>query len=259
MAMTVLLADRESATREFLERHLRHAGFEIVAGPGPSPERRPDLVLAGDVSELERWCGEAPVIVLGRPEAEVDDRVHAFRRGCDDYVSRPVHYEELVERIRAVLRRSRPVQRLVVGRLEIDLHTRIVSVGATPIALSQKEYALLVRLASDPRRVFTHDELLRDLWGFGSSVRTRTLDSHVFRLRRKLRLLDAVTPYIENEWGVGYRLLGAFPAGEDPGTPVARLADVQGSEQTGSEQPRIARKGDSPPAAMLPMRRRTQC
>jgi two-component system response regulator RegX3 len=158
MSTTVLLAEGEAATRGFLEQHLRHDGFDVVAGPG----RRPDLVIAGDDAELKRWRGEAPVIVLGSPEAEPDESVLAFRLGCDDYVPRPFHYEELVERIRAVLRRSQAPQRLVVGPIEIDLYMRIVSVAGRPIALSQKEYALIVRLASDPKRVFGKDELLRD-------------------------------------------------------------------------------------------------
>jgi DNA-binding response OmpR family regulator len=211
MSTTVLLAEREPATFGLLERLLPFDGFEIVAGSG----QRPDLVIAADDVELERWCGEAPVIVLGSPEADPDERVLAFRRGCDDYVARPFHYEELVERIRAVLRRSRsPEPRLVVaGPLQIDLEARLVMIRERPLALSQKEYALIVRLASDPTRVFTRDELLRDVWGYGSSVRTRTLDSHVSRLRRKLRGLDPVTSYIENQWGVGYRLLGQHMTG----------------------------------------------
>jgi len=77
-----------------------------------------------------------------------------------------------------------------------------------PVALSQKEYALLVRLAGEPRRVFTKDELLREVWGYVAPARTRTLDSHASRLRRKLRDADPATPYVENVWGVGYRLLG---------------------------------------------------
>jgi DNA-binding response OmpR family regulator len=192
-----------------LERHLRHDGFELL-GAGPAGDRRPDLVLAGDDVELERWRGEAPVIVLGRPEADGRDRVLAFRRGCDDYVARPFDYEELVERIRAVLRRARPatVERVVAGPLEIDPAARLVLLQGTPIALSQKEYALVVRLADDPRRVFTKDELLRDVWGYRSKARTRTLDSHASRLRRKLREVDPATPLVENVWGVGYRLLG---------------------------------------------------
>src|SRR5579859_1872410 len=105
MSTTVLLTDREPATRSALERHLRHDGFELVCPPATA---RPDVVLAGDEAEVDRWRGEAPVIVLGSAEADHVDRVRAFRRGCDDYVAHPFHYEELVERIRAVLRRTTP-------------------------------------------------------------------------------------------------------------------------------------------------------
>jgi DNA-binding response OmpR family regulator len=173
-------------------------------------EQRPDLVLAGDEAELERWRGEAPVIVLGRAEAAPLDRVRAFQRGCDDYVARPFDYDELVERIRAVLRRAQAPepQRLVAGPLEIDPTAHVVRLAGVPVALSQKEFALVVCLARQPQRVFTKDELLRDVWGYRASARTRTLDSHVSRIRRKLRELDPHTPLVENVWGVGYRLLG---------------------------------------------------
>ena len=126
MSTTVLLADRETATRGFLERRLPRDGFELVAAAEP----RPDVVLAGDDAALDRWRGEAPVIVLGRPEADPVDRVRAFRRGCDDYLPRPFHYDELVARIHAVLRRTqRPAEMLVAGPLEIDPRTRVVAVG----------------------------------------------------------------------------------------------------------------------------------
>jgi DNA-binding response OmpR family regulator len=209
MSTTVLLADREAAVRGFLEERLPRDGFELVAVAG----RRPDLVIAGDDVSLDRWRGEAPVIVLGRPEADPLDRVRAFRRGCDDYVPRPFHYDELVERIHAVLRRAgrREPETVVAGPIAIDARTRVVAVAGTPLPLSQKEYALLLRLAADPQRVFTKDELLRDVWGYRSSSRTRTLDSHASRLRRKLRLLDPQTSFVENVWGVGYRLIGLLP------------------------------------------------
>jgi DNA-binding response OmpR family regulator len=79
------------------------------------------------------------------------------------------------------------------------------------VDLSVKEYDLLVQLASDPHRVFTKDELLRDVWGFRTRSRTRTLDAHASRLRRKLRAADASAELVNNVWGVGYRLLGTLP------------------------------------------------
>jgi DNA-binding response OmpR family regulator len=205
MSTTVFVADREAAARGMLVRRLRRAGFELVAGAEP----RPDVVLAGDDAALDRWRGKAAVIVLGRPEADTVDRIRAFKRGCDDYVPPPLHYDELVARIHAVLRRTRRREEaLVAGPIELDPRTRVVAVAGTQIALSQKEYELLARLATDPQRVFTKQELLRDVWDYRSSSRTRTLDSHASRLRRKLRALDPGTDFIENVWGVGYRLLG---------------------------------------------------
>jgi DNA-binding response OmpR family regulator len=201
---TVLLTSHEPARHGLLERQLRDDGFEVAA-PGSSP----DLVLAGTDAELERWCGQAPVIVLGPAEAQPGERVRAFRRGCDDYVTPPFHYDELVERMRAVLRRSGGPRSapLVAGPLTIDRRARFVTVGGVRIDLSQKEYDLLVHLASDPERVFTKEELLRDVWGFRARSRTRTVDAHASRLRRKLRAAAPEAELVANEWGVGYRLL----------------------------------------------------
>jgi DNA-binding response OmpR family regulator len=213
MSTALLLADPEPVSRLYLERHLRGDGFEILS-PAKPDDRPPDLVIADDGVEIERWRGEAPVIVLGRVEADAVDRVRAFRRGCDDYVPRPVHYDELVERIRAVLRRVRPPapERIVAGPIEVDVATRLVRVAGERVSLSQKEHELLLALAREPSRVFTKRELLRDVWGYRAEARTRTLDSHASRLRRKLRDADPTTPFVENVWAVGYRLLGELPA-----------------------------------------------
>src|SRR5947199_4639174 len=99
MSAALLLA----AIEPELERHLPEDGFRLVP-----PHARFDLVLAGDVEDVDRFAPSAPVIVLGPADADTVDRVHAFRRGCDDYVARPFDYQELVERIHAVLRRVRP-------------------------------------------------------------------------------------------------------------------------------------------------------
>jgi len=203
MVAALFLADAEPETRGFLERHLPRDGFELVPAHG-----RFDLVLAGDVDGLDRWVAHAPVIVLGRVEADAIDRIHAFRRGCDDYVPRPFEYQELVERIRAVLRRSQPRLDDVVEAppVRIDTRTRDVRVDGRRVQLAQKEYELLLCLAREPERVFTKAELLRDVWGYRIAARTRTLDSHASRLRRKLRDAGSPVTLVDNVWGVGYRL-----------------------------------------------------
>jgi DNA-binding response OmpR family regulator len=95
--------------------------------------------------------------------------------------------------------------------VRIDTRTRDVRVSGRPMRLAQKEYELLLRLAREPERVFTKAELLHDVWGYRAAARTRTLDSHASRLRRKLRDSGASVPLVENVWGVGYRLLGVVP------------------------------------------------
>jgi DNA-binding response OmpR family regulator len=214
MTNALLLAEPETATRGFLERHLRQDGFDVVeARDGEALElaecSRLDLVLASDSLALElcRRVGDVPVIVIGRPDADAVDRVRAFAGGCDDYLARPFHYEELLARIRAVLRRVSPPERdrLEVGDLTIDRAARRVLVRDVPIVLAAKEYDLLVKLAGDPVRVFTKEELLREVWGFRSLGRTRTLDSHASRLRRKLSAAGG--DFVRNVWGVGYSLL----------------------------------------------------
>ncbi len=219
MSSALLLAEPEEATRSFLERHLAQDGFEVVGAEDGEAldllERVcPDLVLIGDPQGLE-LCRrlrerdrDVPVILLGAQQSDPVDRVRAFDRGCDDYLDRPFHYDELVARIRAVLRRVAPPEseRMTAGEIEIDRPTRRVTVAGRRVVLPSKEYELLLKLASDPHRVFTKDELLREVWGFRAMGRTRTLDSHASRVRRKIAAFTE-TPYVINEWGVGYRLM----------------------------------------------------
>ena len=190
-----------------LTRHLTSDGFQVVGDEAP-----PDLALlpsASEVDEFRSRHGDVPVIVLGPPESDAVDRVRAFERGCDDFLARPFDYEELLARIRAVLRRtSQPEHELVVaGPIRVDLATRTVTVNGQVVRLAGKEYELLLKLMTDPARVFTKEQLLREVWGFMSLGRTRTLDSHASRLRRKLQGADEA-PFVLNVWGVGYRLLG---------------------------------------------------
>jgi DNA-binding response OmpR family regulator len=223
MSQAVLVAEPEESVGSFLEHHLSDDGFAVVRAEQPEEALelvealRPDLVLLGTEVEVCRrlreqepgysWSRRVPVIVLGHPQADAVDRVRAFDRGCDDYVSRPFHYDELLARIRAVLRRAAPSSEdvLEAGEVVVDRRTRCVTVRGTLIPLPSKEYELLVRLASAPTRVFTKEELLRDVWGYRSLGRTRTIDSHACRLRRRIAAITD-TPYVINEWGVGYRL-----------------------------------------------------
>ena len=209
----VLIAEREPDVRGFLERHLANDGFDVL-GADLSQETlalarqvRPDLVLLGDASALGAFV-DVPVIVIGDEASDAVDCVRAFARGCDDFVARPFVYDELVARMRAVLRRAGgPLDgRLEAGPICVDRTTRRVAVDGIRVDLAGKEFELLAKLAEQPERVYTKEELLRDVWDFRSLGRTRTLDSHASRLRRKLQASGA-GPFVVNVWGVGYRLL----------------------------------------------------
>ena len=207
-AAALFVADAEPSTRGFLVRNLEQDGFRIAGVLDPF-----DLVLAGNVDHVDRWVERAPVIVIGNEEAGPVECIDALRRGCDDYVERPFEYQELVERIRAVLRRTRPREPEVVEAppVRIELRTRVARVNGRFVYLSQKEFELLLTLAREPDRVFTKAELLRDVWGYRVTGRTRTVDSHASRLRRKLRQAGAPIELVDNVWGVGYRLFEALP------------------------------------------------
>ncbi len=226
----LLLAEHEPVSRGYLSRQLARDGFAVHGTAvchqalDLAEEARPDLVLLAAVLEDgcgldlcrrlrdgepgRRWDRDVPVIVIGEAESDAVDRVRAFDRGADDYIGRPLAYEELLARIRARLRRAAPADAEVmrVGEITIDRTARNVKVGDVRARLCTKEYELLLHLASAPTRVFTKSELLRDVWRYPDTTWTRTVDAHASRLRRKLGKL-AETPYVVNEWGIGYRLV----------------------------------------------------
>jgi DNA-binding response OmpR family regulator len=228
----ILLVEDDPALSSFLLDNLHADGFipllaaTMADGLRLLEFKRPDLVLVDlglpDGSGLDliervraadgiatRLDPATPLVVLTGRADEID-RLRGFEKGADDYVVKPFSYAELRLRLLAVLRRTRLRRgggRVRVGELEIDPASRDVWLRGELVALSQKEFALLRALAAEPTRVFTKQELLRDVWGFRSLGTTRTLDSHACRLRRKLG-----GAFVVNVWGVGYRLVDAMSA-----------------------------------------------
>jgi DNA-binding response OmpR family regulator len=222
MSTALLLVEPEPETRGYLERHLRSDGFVVTEAGWDAQaldlaERtRPDLVIAAE-AELcrrlregepgRRWDRNVPVIVLTSSGADPIDRVRAFERGADDVVARDM-YVELVARIRALLRRSTAglADLVEVGDLLVDHRARQVRLRGAPVRLAGREFDLAARLAIDPHRLFSKEELLRDVWGYKGRLVTRTVDAHACRLRRKLQV-TAEDRFVVNVWGKGYRLL----------------------------------------------------
>jgi DNA-binding response OmpR family regulator len=226
---SVVVCEDDATTLDLLCDHLAADRFSVLPAPSASDALRlcrfkqPDLLLLDlslpDASGLDvlreireadgvvsRFDPHLPVIVLSGRGAE-HDRVRGLEFGADDYLTKPFHYPELRARIAAVLRR-RPDRRegpLRIGELVVDVARREAWVDQRQVKLANKEFSLLRVLATDPHRVFFKRELLAEVWGYRTPTKTRTLDSHASRLRRKLDPDKA--RYVVNCWGVGYRLL----------------------------------------------------
>jgi DNA-binding response OmpR family regulator len=225
----LLVLEDDEATAAFLADNLTADGFRVTTASGSGEGwraielRHPALLVLdlglADGSGLElldrvrasdgiasRVDPALPVIVVSGRASEVD-RVRGLARGADDYMAKPFSYTELVARIHAVLRRAdgRSARGAIrIGDLAIDPLTRSVSLGGEAVHLSNREFSLLQKLASDPTRVFLKSDLLREVWGFTVPVATRTLDAHACRLRRKLS--GSPRQFVLTVRGVGYRL-----------------------------------------------------
>ena len=235
---TLLVVEDDTATRTFLADNLTADGYELLVadcardGLRLLERKYPDLAVIDlrlpdyDGLELVRQVREAdgvasrlnpdtPLLAISGRSGELD-RLRGFERGLDDYVVKPFSYPELLARVRALLRRSERRARrgrMRVGDLEVDPASRDVRMRGRRVELSQKEFSLLRTLAAEPTRVFTKEELLRNVWGFRAMGSTRTLDSHACRLRQKLGA-DG-DRFVINVWGVGYRLVDGPPGEED--------------------------------------------
>ena len=227
---TLLLVEDDPVVRTFLADNLTADGFAVLVADSLRDGMRvleysgPDLAIVDvalpDGSGLDlvsavraadrvatRLDPSLPLIVLSGRCEELE-RVRSFEKGCDDFVAKPFSYGELRRRIEALLRRAQGRRRhglLRAGELEVDPVAREVRLRGERVRVSAKEFALLLALIAEPTRVFTKEELLRDVWGYRSMGTTRTLDSHACRLRHKLG--SSGDRFVVNVWGVGYRLI----------------------------------------------------
>jgi two-component system phosphate regulon response regulator PhoB len=224
----ILVVEDEPDLRQVLEYNLRQAGHEVLtAGRGDeglrvAREQRPDLVLLDLMlpdtpgTEVCRSLKDnattktIPVMMVTARGEEID-RVVGFELGADDYVVKPFSVRELLLRVQAILRRGRQEEaegepNVDFGRLRIDRDAHRVWVDAREVELTALEFKLLVTLYERRNRVQTRAALLDDVWGIQADITTRTVDTHVKRLREKL---EAARDYVETVRGVGYRFVGS--------------------------------------------------
>ncbi|MFO0735196.1 MAG: response regulator transcription factor [Labilithrix sp.] len=220
----ILVIEDEADIQQVLDYNLREKGHKVfIASTGEeglklAKEKRPDLVLLDlmlpgipgtevcKVLKADPATKQTQVVMLTAKGEEID-RVVGFELGADDYVVKPFSVRELLLRVQAILRRSQgeqeaASQRIEFGTLRVDREAHRVWANETELELTALEFKLLVTLYDRRNRVQTRSALLSDVWGIDADITTRTVDTHVKRLREKL---GAAGDYIETVRGVGYR------------------------------------------------------
>ncbi len=225
MADEILVVEDEASIAEIMRLYLSRAGFQVaVVRDGQQAlerleEHLPSLVLLDIMLprksgwEITRWLrerSEVPVIFLTARKEEVD-RIAGLEMGADDYVVKPFSPQEVVSRVRAVLRRARPqdtlevTPKIIYGSLGIDPQARTVTMDGIERALTAKEFDLLLLLSAHPHQVFTRSQLLEKVWGEEDYIDPGTVTVHIRRLREKIEADPAKPGHILTVWGVGYR------------------------------------------------------
>ena len=219
----VLIVDDEPDLAQLLEFNLRQAGLETVTAHSgeqalaEAKRRLPDLIILDlmlpDISGLE-VCHQlksnsqtrTALILILTAKGDESDRVKGLEEGADDYLTKPFSIRELLLRVKAILRRSyetEPTQK-IHGMMRLDLGSHRCFVEESEVTLTALEFRLLQHLMAAPGRVQSREILLEEVWGLSGSLETRTVDTHMMRLRDKL---GSARPYLETVRGIGYRLL----------------------------------------------------
>jgi two-component system alkaline phosphatase synthesis response regulator PhoP len=220
----VLVVDDEPAIVDIVRDYLVDAGFRVSSARSGEDALRlvrsvvPDLIVLDlglpgvdglDVARTVRQSSSVPIIVL-TARGEEADRVVGLELGADDYVVKPFSPRELLARIRAVLRRTGPVDDespILIGGLRVDRLQRSLDVDGRPVTLTATEFDLLARMAASPGRVFTRGQLLETIHGVAVDAGPRAIDAHVKNLRRKIETDPARPARLLTVHGVGYRLV----------------------------------------------------
>lgn len=225
MSARILLVEDNADLAAGIEYNLRLEGYDVrVVGDGrvaldEFARWNPDLVLLDlmlpsldgfEVLRAMRTGGRRTPVIILSARAEESDKVRGFRLDADQYVTKPFGVLELLERVASTLRRSTggggATPAVEFGDVRVDIARRIVTKGEVPVALSPKAFELLLALVRRDGAVASRDDLLREVWGYGAEVVSRTVDTHVAELRRGLEDDAADPKYIATVWKVGYRL-----------------------------------------------------
>jgi len=226
VGQTLLIVDDEPQIRELLKLYFIKEGFTIEeAADGVEAIRKvvevkPNLVILDimmpvldgiEVCHQIRKFSQVPIIML-TARAEDEDRIMGLELGADDYVTKPFNPREVVARVNAVLRRVPDVDYtkadvLNFPNLEINIMEHTIIIVGKRVALTSKEMELLWCLASHPGQTFPREMLLEKVWGYTFSGETRTVDTHIKRLRQKLTSQENTPWDIQTVWGIGYRFV----------------------------------------------------
>jgi len=223
---SILIVEDEPSIAEVVSLYLQRAGFvTVLASDGKTAmslmeQRMPDLGIIDimlpevDGLSLTRWLRDrsnVPIIMLTARREEVD-RIAGLEMGADDYVVKPFSPQELVSRVRAVLRRASSEQPdpqfhapLTYNDLTIDPRSRTVVLAGKEISLTAKEYEVLYLLARQPRQVYTRNQLLEHVWGVTDFIDPSTVTVHIRRLREKIEADPSTPSHIITVWSIGYK------------------------------------------------------
>ena len=223
---TILVVEDEASIAEVVSLYLKRAGYGVqIASDGRQAmnifeKQMPDFVILDlmlpevDGLSLTRWLRDrsnVPIIMLTARRAEID-RIAGLEIGADDYVVKPFSPQELVSRVRAVMRRlgreqgePEPERHLAFDELSIDPRSRVVTSKGLPIELTVKEFDMLYLLARHPKQVFTREQLLERVWGGAQYIDPGTVTVHIRRLREKIEVDPSHPAHLITVWGVGYK------------------------------------------------------
>jgi len=222
----IVIVEDEPNISEVVSLYLKRAGYNVqIASDGRQAmnlieKQMPDFAILDlmlpevDGLSLTRWLrdrSDVPIIMLTARREEID-RIAGLEMGADDYVVKPFSPQELVSRVRAVMRRlgreqaeTTTERSLEFGDLTIDPRSRVVTVGPSPVELTAKEFDMLYLLTQHPRQVFTREQLLERIWGSAQYIDPGTVTVHVRRLREKIETDPSHPTRLLTVWGVGYK------------------------------------------------------